>query len=164
MKQIFLLLFLLTGLCLNAQNPGTELAPCHFFDPERDPLALRSDSVLLLLVSEYVLAKSVKARLGQDCQVLKISKNCLPEGQNFLLFEGLFLAKNRQEFRLSIPLVPDTQGRFYYASSQALVCSAPGCNNCSIMNGKCVGCCSSVSGSAIAIPNPLLKVTTTIDE
>ncbi len=136
----------------------------HFFDPEHDPVAVRSDTTLQLLVSEYLLAKSVKARLGQSCQVLKIYKNQPSAIGETLVFEGIYGSKNRQRFTLSIPLMPDTSGRFYYASAQAIVCSAPGCNNCSILNGNCVGCCSSANGGAVSLPSPLLKVQTNIDE
>ena len=164
MKHFLPLGFMLVLLRLGAQNNSGNLPQANFFDPERDPVALRSDTTLQLLVSEYVLAKSVKARLGQDCQVLKIRKSQGRDGSESLLFEGVYLAKARQRFSLSVPLLPDAQGRYYYASAQAIVCSAPGCNNCSILNGNCVGCCDSASGNAVALPTSLSKVLMTIDE
>ncbi|MBC7774095.1 MAG: hypothetical protein H7246_01550 [Phycisphaerae bacterium] len=164
MKHTLSLLLAIAFLPLNAQNNGHNLPQVNFFDPEHDPVALRSDTTLQLLVSEYVLVKSVKARMGQDCQILKTYKNRSPNGGENLLFEGIYLAKNRQRFTLSVSLTPDAQGRFYYASSQALVCSAPGCNNCSIANGNCVGCCSSANGNAVSLPSPLLKVQTNLDD
>ena len=63
MKYALLLFIIFSSLRLFAQfNTGN--APQHnFFDPERDPIALRSDTTLQLLVSEYILCKSVKARM-----------------------------------------------------------------------------------------------------
>lgn len=156
MKYILPILLILASVRMSAQNP-------IFFDPAHDPVALRTDSTLQLLVSEYVLTKSVKARLGPDCKVLKAYKHRSPKGAESLIFEGIYLAKNGQHFTLSVPLVPDAQGRFYYTSSQSIVCSAPGCNNCSIDNGNCVGCCSDANGSAVALPTPLLKVQINIE-
>jgi hypothetical protein len=164
MKHLFLLTILFASLHLNAQHKDGALSKLLFFDPEHDPVALRSDTTLQLLVSEYVLSKSVKARLGQDCEVTKTYKKRLPNGDETLVFEGLFLSKARQPFTLGIPLIPDTQGRLYYTSAQAIVCSSPGCSNCSIVNGNCSGCCSSAVGSAVGLPVPLLKVPLTIDE
>ena len=164
MKHLFLFFILFISLHLNAQHKEGNLSNANFFDPERDPIALRSNTTLQLLMSEYMLAKSVKARLGQDCQVLIIHKNRLHDGSESLLFEGVYLAKARQRFSLLVPLIPDAQGRYYYASAQAIICSAPGCNNCSILNGNCVGCCDSTSGTAVALPSPLSKVPMTIDE
>lgn len=163
MKHFLLPLFVFASLHLHAQNNGNNPPQTSFFDPQNDPVAVRSDTSLQLLVSEYVLAKSVRARLGQDCQVLKIYKNRSPQGGESLLFEGVYLSKNRQRFTLSVPLLPDPQARFYFVSTQAIVCSTPGCNNCSISQGNCVGCCSNADGSAIALPNPLLKVQKSIE-
>ncbi len=163
MKYIFQTLFLLASLRMSAQNPGGNMPQKIFFDPERDPVALRTDTTLQLLVSEYVLTKSVKARMGPNCLILKASKSRSPKGIESLLFEGIYLAKDRQRFTISVPLVPDAQGQLYYTSSQAIVCSAPGCNNCSIDNGNCVGCCSNINGSAVALPSPLLKVQINIE-
>ncbi len=164
MKYALSLLFAIAFLSLNAQNNGHNLPQATFFDPERDPVALRSDTSLQLLVSEYVLLKSAKTRMGQDCQILKTYKNKSPNGVESLLFEGVYLTKNRQRFTLCVPLTPDAQGRFYYVSAQALVCSAPGCNNCSIANGNCVGCCSSGNGNSVSFPSPLLKVQTNLED
>jgi len=162
MKHIFLFLFILASFGLNAQvnDAGT----INFFDPERDPVALRSDTSLQLLVSEYVLNKAVKSRMGQGCQVQKTSKNRLINGSEYLIFEGTFGIRESQHFTLAVPLMPDALGRFYYTSAQAMVCSSPGCSNCSILNGNCVGCCSSSSSRAVSLPSPLLKVSTTIEE
>ncbi len=158
MKNTFLFLLLIIGVDLNAQvNP---VDPIHFFDPEQDPIALRSDSSFLLLVSEYTLVKSVQTRLGQGCQVLQIMKTHSAETGESLVMEGIYLQKKRQPFVLYIPLQPDAQGRLYYASTQALICSSPGCNNCSILNGHCVGCCSNEQGAAVGLPSPLIKVQT----
>ena len=161
MKPLLLFFFIIIGLQLNAQVK--EHTP-SFFDPEHDPVAMRSDTSIQLLVSEYILAKSVKARFSQDCQVIKMYKNKLPNGGEVLVFEGVILSKSRQPFTLGVPLIPDTQGRFLYASTQALVCSAPGCSNCSIQNGNCLGCCSSSTSYASTLQVPLLKVQQTIEE
>jgi hypothetical protein len=164
MKHILLLLLIFTCLQLSAQINPKEASQISYFDPEHDPVAIRSDNALQLLVSEYILAKSVQARLGPDCQVTKISKTQSGAGAESLVFEGIWISKVRQQFVLGIPLNPDASGRLFYASTQALVCSSPGCNNCSILNGNCTGCCLSNSGSAIGLPGPLLKVSITIDQ
>ena len=159
MKTLLLLLTLLAPVCISAQDNNN-----IFFDPERNPVALRSDSTLQLLVSEYVLIKSLKTRLGQDCQVLKTYERRMSNGAESLVFEGVYLAKNRQRFTLSIPLTPDTQQKYYFTSAQAIVCSAPGCNNCSIDHGNCIGCCATGSVDSFALPSPLSKVSLTIDK
>ncbi|MFN0216694.1 MAG: hypothetical protein ACKVT2_20740 [Saprospiraceae bacterium] len=164
MKHLFLFFMLLSALGLNAQHKAANLSSSNFFNPASDPIALRFDTTFQLLVSEYVLAKSVKARLGQGCQVLKIYKSRFGDGNPSLLIEGVFQDKNRQPFLLSVPLLADAHAQFYFASDQAIVCAAPGCNNCSIMNGVCVGCCDSASGTAVALPTPLSKIQMTIDE
>jgi len=163
MKYFLLLLSIVTSQQLNAQINSGSHPQTNLFDPERDPVALRNDTTIQLLVSEYVLSKSVEARLGQGCQVLKTYKNRTASGAQTLVFEGVYRAKNNQKFRMEIPLKPDAQTRFYYASTQALVCSSPGCNNCSILNGNCVGCCSE-AGGAVSLPSPLAKIQTSIKE
>ncbi len=161
MKNLYLLCCILICVRLSAQVSTPQV---KFFDPQNDPVALRSDTAIQLLVSEYVLFKSVEARLGQGCQVLKTYKNKTASGAQILVFEGVYQAKNQQKFTLGIPLNPDAQGRLYFASAQALVCSSPGCNNCSILDGSCVGCCSDAAGSAVSLPNPLMKIQTNIKE
>ncbi len=160
MKLFLLLICLLGTLPLWAQISEHSIS----FDPEKDPIAIRSDSSIQLVVSEFILAKSLQARMGKAYLVQKIYQITTPDGMSTLIFEGINLNKNRQKFNLGIPLNTSTFGRFYYASNQALVCSAPGCNNCSILNGNCVGCCSSATGSALAVPSPLAKVQTSLDE
>jgi hypothetical protein len=164
MKQIILLLLLLPCLRLSAQLNSKDAPQISYFNPEHDPVAIRSDTALQLLVSEYVLAKSVQARLGSDCQVAKISKVRAGNEAESLVIEGVWISKDRQHFALGIPLIPDVNGRLYYASNQALLCSSLGCNNCSIQNGHCIGCCLSSSGSSVGLPGPLLKVSITIDQ
>ena len=106
---------------------------------------------------------SDSARMGQDCQVLKTYQKKLQNGTERLIFEGIYTSKSRQHFTVSIPLKPDEQGRFYYISGQSIVCSASGCNNCTIDQGNCIGCCSSTS-NAVSLTSPLLKVQTNIEE
>lgn len=164
MKHLYLLFCLLISLNLQAQVAGNGTVSSNFFDPEQHPIALRSDTSLQLLVSQNVLVKSVKARMGPDCQILKMYRNRLPKGGECLVFEGIYLQKDQQRFILSVPLQPDAQGRFYYASTQALICSSPGCNNCSISNGNCVGCCSDPVNSAVVLPKPLSKIQTNVEK
>lgn len=160
MKHTLFLLCLLASLSLQAQVNND----VYFFDPAKDPVALRSDTTLQLLVSEYVLAKSVKARLGDGCTVSKSYKSQTKDGAEMLVFEGVYQAKGLQRFTLGIPLLPDASGRFYHASAQALICSSPGCNNCSILQGNCVGCCSEATSSSLSFPAPLSKVQTNLEE
>lgn len=160
MKHAFFLLLLLSALALRAQTNAQNAV--QVFDPERDPVAIRADSALFLIVSEYVLTQAVKTRLGKECQVFYISKtNALAQPAS-LLFQGKMALQQEQDFTLKIPLTPDAEGRLYYASTQALICSAPGCNNCSIQNGNCVGCCA--NGTSVALPFPLGKVKTNPDK
>lgn len=160
MKHFLSFICLLYCFCVQAQVADN----CTYFDPAKDPVAFRQDTSLQLIVSEYVLIKSVKARMGPGCRIYSIHKSLETQGAPSLIFEGVLELNNHQRFTLGIPLVPDAQQRYYYASSQALVCSSPGCNNCSILNGNCVGCCSSTSGGSIALPMPLQKIQTTIEE
>lgn len=160
MKYASFLFFILFSGHLIAQVKNNSV----FFDPQHDPVALRNDTSIQLLVSEYVLTKSVEARLGQGCQILKMYKNRTASRPQTIVFEGVYRAKNNQKFCLEIPLQPDAQAQFYYASTQALVCSSPGCNNCSILNGNCVGCCSEAGGGAVSLPSPLAKIQTSIKE
>lgn len=157
--------FILFSFCtatLFAQSKNDGVPPT-FFDPQKDPIALRNDTVLHLLVSEYVLAKSVKTRLGTDYQVTKTWKSTRPD-EPMLFLEGHINTPQPHSFTLAIPLVSDVSGRFYYASSQALVCSSPGCSNCSILHGACVGCCASAVGNGLSVTSPLVKIQTSIDE
>lgn len=154
MKHTFFLFLWFSTLVMRAQTNPQNLVPV--FDPERDPVAIRTDSALLLMVSEYVLVQAVATRLGQECQVFHMTKTKLDGQPESLHFQGAFTLQARQIFSLNIPLTPDPKGQFYYASTQALLCSAPGCNNCSILNGNCVGCC--VNGTASSLLYPLGKV------
>lgn len=159
MKQFYLFCCLLLAVQLNAQiNNGGKTS----FDPLRDPVALKQDNCVQLLVSEFVLAKSLKARIGSDASVLKTYKNCAENGSNHLVFEGQY--SNGTSFMISIPLLPDAQERYYYTSAQALICSTPGCNNCSILNGNCVGCCTAVNENNRILAQPLLSVQTSTDD
>ena len=147
---------------LHAQVEGKNNISSGYFDPARDPLAVRADTVIQLLVSESTLAKSLGARLGEDCQVLKIFHRQMPKGGVNLVLEGVLKTKGQQRFLMSVPLLPDAQSRYYYAAAQGIICSAPGCNNCSIDQGNCVGCCSDMAQGATILPAPLSKVSTTL--
>ena len=168
MKNIYTLLIILFAFCapLSAQVSGT-IAPAEFFDPERNPVAVRSDTTLQLVVSEYVLIKSVTARLGKGCQVNKMSKIKSLNGMVYLIFEGNYSGRDPQPFALGINLVPDTSGKFYYGSNEALVCEKAGCSNCGILNGACTNCCAPPPGNgsktARTIAVPMLKVTSSVD-
>ncbi len=159
MKQFILLFFTLGNFALYAQTTQNN----DYFDPSKDPVAIGNDTTIQLIVSEYILSKSVKARLGQDCQVHKTYKKKVENGVYTLVFEGTYLNKGTQNFMLRVPLTLDAQGQFYYTSLQALICSSPGCNNCTINNGICTGCCSSQGESSGTITSPLSKVQTKLD-
>ena len=139
--------------------------PTPFFDPQTDALAIKKDSVIQLLVSEYALAKSASARLGAGYSVSRMYKDYdTLNGPLTLIIEGRFDNDRRRPFIMAIPLIPDDRNRFYYASSQALVCSQPGCSNCSIQNGDCTGCCATNAGRGDLLPFPLLKIPISPDE
>jgi len=161
MRHLYLLLCFFLAAQLGAQVNHGENRQMLRFDPSQDPIALQQDASLHLLVSEFVLAKSLKARLGADVQVLKTYKYRSENGSNHLVFEGLY--PGGDPFSISIPLLPDAQERYYFPASQALICSSPGCNNCSIQNGNCVGCCSAVNENSI-LPQPLLRVQISVDD
>ena len=166
MKQICILLCFFFALCaqISAQN-SSNIPPATFFDPEQNPVAMRNDTSLQFVVSEYVLVKSVTTRLGQGSRVTKMYKSKWPNGMNCLVFEGNYFGDNQKGFSIGITLLPDANAKFYYASNEAMVCEKPGCNNCSISNGKCIGCCSTDSDGTASqsISVPLLKVPINID-
>ena len=162
MKHALPLSFLFGALALNAQVPASENV--LYFDPLQDPVALRTDTTLQLLLSTSVLAQSVQTRLGAGTQVTRSYQTRSPKGVETLIFEGLYTNQDGQQFSLEIPLRPDATGRLWFADSAALVCSSPGCNNCSIYQGNCVGCCTSTSANASYLPAPLVKVPLTINE
>lgn len=160
MKTFFLLLSLLA--CLQIKGQNTSL-PVRYFDPEHEPVAIRSsDSSLQLIVSEYVLAKSIKARLGQSFQLNKVYKHQIKNGKPYLIFEGIYNTAPPQSLALGLLMIPDAQGKYYYASTLAdMTCGVVGCENCSIVNGECTGCCPNSSSN---FANPLMKVPAGIDQ
>lgn len=163
MKHIVLVVCLLGGLCMNAQVKSRDNFKDNQFDPQRDPVALQSDSTLHLLVSEFILIKALKTRLGPDMQIHKMYKGQLDKGVNCIIFEGWQTGKNAFPIVFLVPLMPDPEQLYYYTSTQAIVCSAPGCNNCSVQNGKCVGCCDSSNESTGTLSQPLSKVDLSVD-
>lgn len=162
MRHLYLFLCLFLAAQLGAQVNKGENQQSPIFDPLRDPVALQQDASVQLLVSEFVLTKSLKARMGAGVQVLKTYKHRSENGTNHLVFEGLY--PGGTPFAIAIPLLPDAQERYYYPSAQAMICSSPGCNNCSILNGNCVGCCSAVNENSSVLPQPLLSVQTSIED
>jgi hypothetical protein len=162
MTRFILFLALAASSHLQAQiSAGSPLVPL-FFDPEREPVAVRADSSFQLIVSEYLLAKAVAARFGAACLVSDISKKRRPDGDFFLLVKGQYDAKGTT-FSVEIPLVPDAEGRFLHAAAEAAICSTPGCSNCSVQNGRCVGCCSLSNDAAGKLISPMIKVPATVD-
>lgn len=147
-----------------AAFPACLRAQTGFFDPQKEALAIRKDSVTQLLVSEYLLAKSIKARMGPGCSVLRVYKDRNAAGADWLMAEGLFYNDQQQPFVMALPLIPDSQNHLLYAGTQALVCSTPGCNNCSIQNGNCVGCCTTASGQSTVLQSPLIKIALSLEE
>ncbi|MCC7466597.1 MAG: hypothetical protein IT261_10020 [Saprospiraceae bacterium] len=135
-----------------------------WFDPERHPIAVQKDSSLLLLVSEYVLAKSLDTRMEKSVRVEAVARQKEPDGQHSLVFTGVYPDKSKQPFTLSLRLRPEPSSRFYYADTQAIICSAPGCNNCRVVNQRCEGCCDISSGQSLAVIKPLVRVATEVEE
>jgi hypothetical protein len=135
-----------------------------WFDPELHPVAVQIDSNLQLLVSEYVLAKSLETRMEKSVRVQAVFRQKDADGQESLVFTGVYPAKYRQPFSLSLRLRPEPLSRFYYADTQAIICSAPGCNNCRVVNQRCEGCCDIASGQSVALIRPLARVATTVEE
>lgn len=163
MKKKYLLILpcLLAWLFVRAQDG--DIPPAQFFDPERNPVAMRSDSgVVDLIVSEYVLAKSIKARMGQNFLVQKISKSRWNNGQYYLMIEGKYTGTPLQKLAYGIRLIPDLQGKFFYANAMTdKTCGVEDCDNCYFdQNGDCAGCCPN---NPNAISAPLIKVLSTID-
>lgn len=135
-----------------------------WFDPELHPVAVQIDSGLHLLISEYVLAKSLETRLENSVRVQAVFRQNEPDGQESLLFTGIYTTKSRQAFSLSLRLRPEPLSRFYFADTQAIICSAPGCNNCRVVNQRCEGCCDIASGQSVELVRPLVRVATTVEE
>lgn len=80
------------------------IPPATFFDPEHDPIAIRSDTSLLLVVSEYILVKSVTARVGQKCVIDKTYKSTLKNGATAIIFEGHYTGDPGQRFSMGSTL------------------------------------------------------------
>ncbi|MBL7825051.1 MAG: hypothetical protein JNJ57_00355 [Saprospiraceae bacterium] len=121
------------------------------FDPAFDPIAVRTDTSTQLVVSEFMLAKSLSMRLGKPCTFNEIRKVRMSNGMVMLIFDGQYASPSRQKFSLGVPLIPDNIGKFFYASYQALQCETEGCNSCSIADGKCVGCCFPVGNNGMQV-------------
>ncbi|HLP92999.1 MAG TPA: hypothetical protein VK168_03140 [Saprospiraceae bacterium] len=134
-----------------------------WFDPALDPVAVQKDSSLHLLISEYVLAKSLEMRLEQSVRVQAVLRQKEPDGRQSLIFTGIYPDKNKQPFTLSLRLNPDRTSRFYFADNQAIVCYTPGCNNCQVVNHQCEGCCDQSTGQSVALIRPLVKVATGVE-
>jgi len=162
MKILTLLLLFLCPFWAAAQHPSDSTLG-RFFDPEKQPIATQNDSIVTLVISEYLIAKSIETRLGTSCQITKIYKVAAQNGSYCLVCEGIWKDKSRQPFTLAIPLIPDSQLKYLYAASQALICSSPGCNNCTIQNGHCVGCCSINNEEATNLALPMIKISTKIE-
>lgn len=163
MTRFILFLAMVASCQLQAQVWSSSLAATTtFFDPEREPIAVRSDSSVQLIVSEYLLAKAVAARLGVSCRVCEISKQRRSGGAFSLQIRGQYDAKGTP-FALEVPLLPAAEVRFYHAAAEAAICSTPGCSNCNVQNGKCVGCCQLSNDSAVKLNLPMIKVPTAID-
>jgi len=162
MKTFLLLLSLAGAFGLQAQILNTS-TPQGSFDPEHDPIAIRVDSSFQLLVSEYMLIKSLQARLSTEYQIYKVHKTG-ETLQPLLVFEGVYLNSNQQNCSISISLIAASDGLLYHTSNQALVCSTPGCSNCSILEGNCVGCCANSNTRPTIITAPLAKVLSNIDK
>jgi len=164
MKNNYALIVIFFVLCtqINAQ-----VAPqANFFDPEQNPVAMRNNTTLQLIVSEYVLAKSVTTRLGQGSKVSNMYKTKSANGTESLIFEGNYSGNEPHHFSMRITLVPDLAGKYFYISSPALICEKIGCFNCSIFEGDCIGCCPTLEGNGRAgrdLAAPLLRVPTSTD-
>jgi hypothetical protein len=143
---------------------GLAKAQEKWFDPALHPVAVQKDSCLHLLVSEYVLAKSLETRMEKSVRVQAVFRQKEPDGGESLVFSGIYPAKSRQPFILSLRLRPEPSSRFYFADNQAIICSAPGCNNCRVVHHQCQGCCDLSSGQSLSLIRPLVKVITELDE
>lgn len=144
---------------LSAQNAANGI-PQYFFDPERDPVAVREGEAIHLFVSEYILAKSVRARVGRQSQIDKVYQLGW-SGKPYLIVEGHYPADGGpQYFKFNIPLTPDASGKFLYAARAGQSCNGP-CGNCGTDPSNC-GCCTTSSNGREGQPiqSPLLKVTT----
>jgi hypothetical protein len=151
-----ILLFLFTYPLANAQE--------KWFDPEIHPVAVQKDSSLHLLVSEYVLAKSLETRMEKTVRVEAVFRSEEPNGLPSLVFTGIFTNLYRQPFTLSLRLRPEPTSRFYHADTLAIICSAPGCNNCRVVNQRCEGCCDLSSGQSLSLIRPLVRVGIAVED
>jgi len=168
MKKRYTMLLLACAVSIQLCAQVTKsIPPATFFDPEHDPIAIRSDTSLLLVVSEYILVKSVTARVGQKCVIDKTYKSTLKNGATAIIFEGHYTGDPGQRFSMGLNLIPDAAGKFFYAAQEATMCEKPGCSNCTLSNGRCLGCCDDAGSNGMAsrskIVVPLLKVQTSID-
>jgi hypothetical protein len=145
---------------MQAQNGGTP-----FFDPSVDPVAIRTDTNLQLIVSEYVLMKSVAARLGQNYRVNKVYLRKLTPGADRLIFEGTFTNNIYHRYTMIVNLIPDATGKFYRSSNTAIECEKEGCNLCDIeADGNCTPCCEKDgTGNNPQISFPMIRVPINFD-
>jgi hypothetical protein len=167
MKHIYILIFFALFAVFESAAQNNGIPAANFFDPERDPIAVRSDTSTVLVVSEYVLTKALKARMGRGCQVQKMYQKRQRDGADYLFFEVVYAnIDGRQALVMALPLIPDAQRHFFFAGQQALVCKKEGCASCDLVNGQCMGCCALTNGRMANPPIqvPLLKVQTTIDD
>lgn len=152
LKLLHTLLFAGIGLCfpilLQAQRAPT-------FDPAFEPVALRADSSLQLVQSEYILAKALRARMPWIQQVEQIQK-VRAQNMDYLVYTVRTANVPQQTIFISIPLLVGPGG-WLYAANTATLCNGNGCNRCGpppscSCDGGTGGCSSS------SLFAPLVKV------
>ncbi len=143
MRKIF---YLILGLCLfsvGTQAQKTAQVSLPEFDPHVMPIAVDLDSSVQLVVSNYVLIKSLKTQIpaiGKVNNVVVIQKN----QKVYLSYHIRFKGETSQSYFYNILLYKGLQDE-YYASNQSITCGAD-CQDC---KGDC-GCTGSGSCPPVA--------------
>ncbi len=141
----FILLFwALTGLAQTvfAQTAPTgnrqQQAPPTEFDPQTMPVAIEQDSSLQLLVSEYVLCKSLKAAVPGVVKVREV-RQFTENGFQYLVYKARIQQFGKEETTISIPLYKLPNGQYYVSNTGLCAYRSTDCCKPSTCTGTCCG-------------------------
>jgi hypothetical protein len=148
MKKIILLSFLLalSADVLIAQVTTSTINP--EFDPQLMPVAVDMDSSIQLIVSDFILAKSLKTQVPAIAQVVEVAP-LQKNGKLYLAFCIRFKGTPSHLFYHNILLYKGLQ-EAYYISNQSVTCGSD-CQDCK------AGCECSSNGGCPPV-SPVLRI------
>jgi hypothetical protein len=158
MKYLYVLFSICFAVvCVHAQNPYSNNSNT-VFDPTMMPVAVEADSSIKLIVSEYVLAKSVKRQMAAVKNVEKIEQ-VKRDSVTYLVFS--INTYSKESVLIHVPLVKGRYG--YYAGTNVVSCSnsCGNCTNC-FCNGSTTKKCDDPPSNTNSI-FPLSRVSTQIE-